>query len=218
LDRVACPVGPELLEAQKVSNEDRGKRVIDTTAAVSVPCASEYELVDRHRHGDPLAFEEIYQRHADMVYNLSWRLCGDREEAADLLQEIFLRVYRHLGKFRGRSSLKTWIYRVAVNHCRSRLGRRRPRELAVREAAWTRLADPGPSPEEVAVASEAARRLERALQRLPRRFREAVVLRDLEGLSYHEIATVAGIRIGTVRSRIARGREQLRRIVREESS
>ena len=76
------------------------------------------------RYGDPAAFEEVYRRHVDMVFGLALRLSGDREEAADLTQETFFRVYRYLGRFAGRSSLKTWIYRIAVNCCRTKLRRR----------------------------------------------------------------------------------------------
>ncbi len=176
-------------------------------------------LAERHRVGDPAAFEEIYRAYEEMVFNLALRLSGDRERAADLSQEIFLRVYRHLGSFRGHSSLKTWIYRVAINHCRSRLARRRPPSQPGRddEERLARLADPRRSPEERVVASDRARRVERALTGLPRPFREAVVLRDLEGLAYDEIAEVLGTRLGTVRSRIARGRGMLRAALEEEN-
>jgi RNA polymerase sigma-70 factor (ECF subfamily) len=174
------------------------------------------ELAERHRWGDRAAFDEVYSQHAEMVYNLALRLAGDREEAADLTQEIFLRVFRHLGRFRGGSTLKTWIYRVAINHCRSRLGRRRvPTRPLDDETAGDRLepADPRRDPEQRAMAGDAGRRVAGALRLLPPVFREAVVLRDLEGLAYGEIAEVLGVRLGTVRSRLARGRDQLRQIL-----
>ncbi|MDP9122969.1 MAG: sigma-70 family RNA polymerase sigma factor, partial [Acidobacteriota bacterium] len=84
------------------------------------------ELAERHRYGDTRAFDEVYARHAEMVYNLALRLSGQVDEAADLTQEVFLRVFRHLGSFCGRSALKTWIFRIALNHCRERLCRFRP--------------------------------------------------------------------------------------------
>jgi RNA polymerase sigma-70 factor (ECF subfamily) len=174
------------------------------------------ELAERHRWGDRAAFDEVYSQHAEMVYNLALRLAGDREEAADLTQEIFLRVFRHLGRFRGGSTLKTWIYRVAINHCRSRLGRRRvPTRPLDDETAGDRLepADPRRDPEQRAMAGDAGRRVAGALRLLPPVFREAVVLRDLEGLAYGEIAEVLGVRLGTVRSRLARGRDQPRQIL-----
>jgi len=172
------------------------------------------DLVERHRYGDSRAFEHIYHRFSTMVFNLALRLCGDPDEAADLTQEVFFRAYRHLGKFRGGSSLKTWLYRVALNHCRSRLGRRHRRWLLpLAPAAEKTVADPHRGPEEQALASDAATSVERALAALPAAFREAVVLRDLEALSYEEIAQVLGARVGTVRSRIARGRERLRQLL-----
>lgn len=184
-------------------------------AAPAADRSDERTLADRHRWGDESAFEEVYRGHAEMVYNLALRLCGDPDRAADLSQEVFLRVYRHLGKFRGRSSLKTWIYRVTVNHCRSRLARRRlpTRSLDARNERFDRLPDPRRGPEERAMAGDAGRVLETALAELPVPFREAVVLRDLEGLAYEEIAEVVGTRIGTVRSRIARGRRALREVL-----
>jgi RNA polymerase sigma-70 factor (ECF subfamily) len=178
------------------------------------------ELAQRHGAGDVRAFDEVYARHAEMVYNLALRLSGDAEEAADLTQEVFLRVHRHLGSFAGRSALKTWIFRVALNHCRERLSRFRPLTQPIGDEADglggfqpQRLADPRRGPEDLAVAADLGRQVARGLARLPAAFREAVVLRDLQGLSYEEIATVLGVRVGTVRSRIARGREQLRHLL-----
>lgn len=173
---------------------------------------SDRTLADRHRYGDPEAFAEIYRAYETMVYNLALRLSGDPDRAADLSQEIFLRVYRHLERFRGRSSLKTWIYRVALNHCRSRLRRRKLVLEPVGDDDERRLSglpDERRGPEERAMAGDAERMLRRALAELPRSYREAVVLRDLEGLAYDEIAQVLGVKIGTVRSRIARGRARL---------
>lgn len=174
--------------------------------------ARDLDLVERHRYGDEAAFEEIYDRFGGMVYNLAWRLSNDPEEAADLTQETFLRIHRHLGKFRGGSTLKTWIYRIALNHCRGRLGRKRSWQPLAEETERT-LPDPRRGPEERALAHDAERRVASALAALPRRYAEAVVLCDLEGLPYQEIAEVLGVRIGTVRSRIARGRERLRRVL-----
>jgi RNA polymerase sigma-70 factor (ECF subfamily) len=177
----------------------------------------DFELAQRHSHGDVRAFDEVYARYSAMVYNLALRLSGDGDEAADLTQEIFLRVFRHLDSFSGRSALKTWIFRVALNHCRERLSRFRPVTLPIGEemdeAGTARLADTRRDPEEQAVAADLGRQVARALAALPASFREAVVLRDLQGLSYQEIAAVLGVRVGTVRSRIARGREQLRRLL-----
>lgn len=187
------------------------------TASFDLTDHTDLDLVESHRYGDPEAFEELYRRFDKMVYNLSFRMSGDPEEAADLTQEIFLRVYRHLGKFRGKSSLKTWIYRVALNHCRSRLGRKkRWAWLPLAEEAAEAVEDTRPTPEDRTLTDDAGRVVAEALARVKPVFREAVVLRDLEELSYEEIAEVLGCRIGTVRSRIARGRDALRTILENE--
>jgi RNA polymerase sigma-70 factor (ECF subfamily) len=175
--------------------------------------ALDIALVERHRCGDLQAFDEVYARFGEMVYNLALRLASNREEAADLTQEIFLRIYRHLGTFGGRSTLKTWVFRIAINHCRDRLSRHYPAMQSIdddSDEGGVSIADPGRGPEDLAVAADEGRRVAEGLSRIPPVFREAVVLRDLEGLSYEEIAEVLGVRVGTVRSRIARGREQLR--------
>jgi RNA polymerase sigma-70 factor, ECF subfamily len=193
---------------------------MEAIAVTSSARDRDLELVERHRLGDGDAFGEVYREHEATVYNLALRLSGDPFEAGDLTQEVFLRVFRHLGKFRGGSALRTWIYRVALNHCRSRLGRRRPPARSLDDPddpAARELADPGRGPEGEALAHDTARRVEAALAALPFAFREAVVLRDLEGLSYEEIAGVLGTRIGTVRSRIARGRERLRQALESDS-
>jgi RNA polymerase sigma-70 factor (ECF subfamily) len=182
---------------------------------------TDLELVERHRYGDRAAFEQIYQRHAEMVFNLAFRMTGDREEAADVSQETFLRVHRYCGRFRGRSSLKTWIYRVTVNCCRSRFRRNqnwRTRILSGALETVEQVPDTRRGPEDRTLARDRGEMVTGALRRLPEPFREAVVLRDLEGLTYEEIANVLGVRIGTVRSRIARGRDRLRTLLEKSES
>ena len=197
----------------------RPMEAIDIADGPTTERDDDLALVERHRHGDPAAFDEIFERYQRMVFNLALRMSGNREEAADLSQEIFLRIYKHVGRFKGRSSLKTWVYRVAMNCCRSRRARKRLPTQPLPEAAdqvLEELQDETSSPERRALARDAGRRLMRALGELPAPFREAVVLRDIEGLSYLEIAEVLRVRIGTVRSRIARGRDRLRDALEED--
>lgn len=173
------------------------------------------DLASRHRYGDSAAFAEVYRAHAQMVFNLCLRMVGRREEAEDLAQDVFLRIHRHLGRFSGRSTLKTWIYRVTLNHCRSKLSRKRWFWRSLKEEdeeGGVQLADEGRDPEQTTLARDDARTVMRALLQIKPVFREAVVLRDLEGMSYDEISGILNVRIGTVRSRIARGREQLRKV------
>jgi RNA polymerase sigma-70 factor (ECF subfamily) len=153
-----------------------------------------------------------------MVFSLAARLVGPTD-AEDVVQETFLRAYHGLGNFRGESSLKTWLYAIALNRARARhgaLGRLRAIFTPGRAreddpfASLDDAADPGSTPEENAVLKERRTRLRAAIRELPEEFRAAVLLRDLEGLSYEEVAQVLSIPIGTVRSRLARGRALLR--------
>ena len=175
------------------------------------------DLADRHRYGDETAFDEIYVRFSPLVYNLCLRMSSDPQRAQDLSQDVFLRVYKGLRRFRGRSSLKTWIYRIAVNHCRSRLGRRRLLTEWLDPRVEANLpCDPSEGPEARAVVCDEERSVAEALGKLPAPFREAVVLRDLQGLTYEEISEVLGVRVGTVRSRLFRGRQRLRGVLEGE--
>jgi RNA polymerase sigma-70 factor (ECF subfamily) len=192
-----------------------------SSAPVAIPIpSSEVELIERHRLGDPAAFEEIYRQHEKMVFNLALRMTSSREDAAELVQEVFLRVYRSLERFRGGSTLKTWVFRIALNCCRSRYRRRRlvmwqPRQDD--EEFLERIVDPKSDPEADALNSDLGERLTAALGEVPFAFREAVILRDIHGFSYEEISHILRIRVGTVRSRIARGRERLRRLLESEA-
>lgn len=175
------------------------------------------DWVRRHAAGDRRAFEELYQRFSDLVFRLATRLSGSREEALDISQEVFLRVHRHLASFRGGSSLRTWLYRITLNQSRTAWSRRPRREVGADLGGLDLMRDPARGPDEVAMARESRHRVERALHSLPKAFREPLVLRDLEELAYDEIAAVLGLPLGTVRSRIARGRERLRRILEMKS-
>ncbi len=172
----------------------------------------------RFLSGDVLGFEQIVRHYSAMVFSLAARLVGPAE-AEDVVQETFLRAYHGLEKFRGESSLKTWLYAIALNRARARMGTL-GRLRAIFTPGRTRdgdsfaslddAADPAISPEENAVLKERRTRLRAAIRALPEEFRAAVLLRDLEGLSYEEVAEVLEVPIGTVRSRLARGRALLK--------
>lgn len=175
--------------------------------------------VARFLAGDVSGFEVIVRRYSGMVFTVAARLVGPLE-AEDVVQETFLRAWRGLESFRGESSLKTWLYAIALNRVRARRGvlaKLRAR-FGAGEAPGADpdfslvdgLADAGLSPEENAVRAEERRRLRKAVLALPEEFRLAVVLRDLEGLSYDDVAAVLSVPIGTVRSRLARGRALLK--------
>lgn len=185
---------------------------------------AETRLIARLKVGELAAFEELVEEFQPLVYALCYRILNDSEDARDAAQETFLKIYRHFAHFRGEASLKTWICRIAINQARSsdRWWRRRfRRETVSLDAPLGSLGDAemtprdylssnGVSPETETLMRERGRHLERVLTGLKKDFRIAVVLRDIEGLSYEEIAYVTETSIGTVKSRIARGREMLR--------
>jgi RNA polymerase sigma-70 factor (ECF subfamily) len=183
---------------------------------------SEAALVQRCAAGDESAFAELVSDHQRMVVQLAVNLLGDRDEALDLSQDVFLRVFRTIARFRGQSSLKTWIYRIAVNQARNRhrFWRRRRRadqvslDLHVAEHGDLRsTADVGP--ERVLQQKELAAALKHAFDALPFDQRTAIVLREIDGLSYEEIAFSLGVAVGTVKSRLTRARQALRAELRE---
>ncbi len=155
---------------------------------------------------------DVVARYADVVYTMAYRLTGDDEEARDLAQDVLLRLHKGLRRYR-EGNFEGWLYRTTVNAFRDRLRKRkRLREDALPEDLGSR-AGSGPIVEEAVQREELRRIVQRALVKLPPEFREVVVLRDLEGRSYDEIAEILDIPAGTVRSRIHRGREALRQIL-----
>ena len=175
-------------------------------------------LVEALRSGSERAYEELIARFQQPVYTLALRLLNDQSDASDVVQEVFLKVFRNIGHFRGQSSLKTWMYRITVNeahNARRWFFRHRRREVELdngpEDTNWKEnIADDGRSPFDVAFDREQHVMIEAALERVNPIFREAVVLRDITDLSYEEIAEVLGVSLGTVKSRILRGREALR--------
>jgi RNA polymerase sigma-70 factor, ECF subfamily len=179
-------------------------------------------LVRRCVAGDQLACADLVGEHQRMVVQLAMNLLGDRDEALDLSQEVFLRVFRTIHRFRGHSSLRTWIYRIAVNQARNRhrFWRRRHRndQVSLDEhiaAHGDSLSGGGVTPERALARKELAERLWLALAHLPFDQRTAIVLREIDGLSYEEIAYSLGVAIGTVKSRLTRARQALRLELRE---
>jgi RNA polymerase sigma-70 factor (ECF subfamily) len=179
-------------------------------------------LVQRCAAGDEAAYAELVGEHQRMVVQLALNLLGDRDEALDLSQEVFLRVFRTIHRFRGDSSLRTWIYRIAVNQARNRhrFWRRRHRDdqvsLDAHVAEHGEFLSAGTTgPDRMLAQKELAARLQRALDGLPFDQRTAIVLREVDGLSYDEIAYSLGVAVGTVKSRLTRARQALRLELRE---
>jgi RNA polymerase sigma-70 factor (ECF subfamily) len=177
----------------------------------------EAALIGRCTAGDEVACAELVTEHQRMVFTLALHLLGDRDEALDLSQEVFLRVFRTLSSFRGQSALRTWIYRIVINQARNRQRwwRRRHRSSQVSlddhlqqcgelESSGTVL------PDRALASKETAERIWKALDHLPFDQRTALILREIDGLRYEEIAFSLGIAVGTVKSRLTRARQALR--------
>jgi RNA polymerase sigma-70 factor (ECF subfamily) len=183
----------------------------------------EAALIQRCAAGDEDACAELVAEHQRMVYQLSLNLLGDHNEALDLSQEVFLRVFRTIHGFRGQSALRTWIYRIVVNQARNRQRwwRRRHRSqqvsLDAHIDAHGELPAPGNngSPDRILGQKQLAERIRTSLDQLPFDQRTAIVLREIDGLSYEEIGFSLGIAVGTVKSRLARAREALRAQLRD---
>jgi len=177
------------------------------------------ELVARWQSGDERAFEELVKIHEQRVFRLLFRMMGNREEAEDVAQEAFLSLHRHGHRFRREARFSTFVYRVAANAALNRrraLGRNRNRvkELKVSQQAGFDLPPAPRDPEDAAAGSEAQQRVQAALLELPEDLRVAILLYDIEGQSYQEVARVLGIPEGTVKSRIHRARNALRDLLR----
>lgn len=202
---------------------------VDAAAAVQVSSVytnAESRFVEKLKSGDAEAFDMLVCRFSADVYGLLFRLTENAEEACDLTQDTFLSALTAIKGFRGEAGLRTWLFRIAINHSRNRFRwwKRRKRDVTVSLDAEVGSSERkihetiphgGQSPEESAISSERDRALLNALNGLPEIFREAIVLCDLEGLSYDEISVTLGVNIGTVKSRIARGREDLRRKLKD---
>jgi RNA polymerase sigma-70 factor (ECF subfamily) len=177
---------------------------------------SERVLLSRLRRGDPEAFEVLVREHQDRVFDFCVRMVGDREEASDLVQEIFVSVHQNLGKFREDAKLSTWIFRISKNQCINRLkylkrrGRGRSDEYGeVGEDVLSGAMGAPPTPDAALEVARERARVQWAISQLEPDARMLVALRDIEGLSYEEIIDITELPEGTVKSRLHRAREKL---------
>ncbi len=189
--------------------------------------SEEAALVDELRAGSEEAFAWLIARYHQPIYSLLARTVQDRADAADMAQEVFVKVFRGVGSFHGESSLRTWIYRIALHEASNRRRwwmRHKQQEVAIeQEMADTEsgqpmrlvdvLVDPAESPYEMAVHEENRARVEAALNQVPEPFRTTLILRDIEGFVYEEVAEMQGVNLGTVKSRLVRGRAALKAIL-----
>ena len=175
------------------------------------PGASDREIVRRCQAGEIEAFETLYRQHAARLYTLASRMAGSAEDGEDLLQEIFLQVYRKIGSFKGDAALGTWMYRLALNHC---LDYVRSRQTKMSKLTESLDADTTFEPMARRDTPIARLDLERALERLPDGCREAFVLHDVEGFGHKEVGDLLGIAEGTSKSQVFKARARLRAMLR----
>lgn len=170
------------------------------------------DLVRRCQGGEREAFDELFQRHQDKIYNFVYRSCGHAEDAGDITQRVFINVFRKIGEFKGDSAFSTWIYRIAFNQSVSFARGRKQREVPL----YTREDEPAAEPAEERSPSapleteETRRKVQQALDQLGEEDRNIILLKDLQGHSYDDIAEILGIPKGTVRSRLHRARMDLK--------
>jgi RNA polymerase sigma-70 factor, ECF subfamily len=187
----------------------------------------ETALVAELRAGSEEAFSWLITRYHQPIYSLLVRTVRDPADAADLTQDVFVKIFRGIGSFHGESSLRTWIYRIALHeglNQRRWWRRHRQQEVTIEmetvdceSGEPTRLkellVDPGESPYEMATHTEARERVEAALRQVPEPFRTTLILRDIEGFVYEEVAEMLGVNLGTIKSRLVRGRACLRQLL-----
>jgi RNA polymerase sigma-70 factor, ECF subfamily len=182
--------------------------------------AEEALFVARLQANEDAAYDELVRTYSASLFHVAYRMLGDSAEASDAVQEIFLKVFRNIGGFKGEAALKTWVFKIAFSEILNRLRwwRRRHRfatmsldEQPNGASAGLSVPSPSPSPEQLLQSKEQETAIQQALGRISKDHRSIIVLRDIEGFSYNEIADVLGVSIGTVKSRLARARSDLKK-------
>ena len=219
--------GRAMIFSKSITFDDEEiRKAVLSPQAVAARVSDEPLFIDKLRAGDAAAFETLIDRYSGDIYALLYRLTENAEEASDLTQDTFLRALRSIKGFRGDSELKTWLFRIAINESRNRFRwwKRRRRDVTISIDACLgdsdmtladTLADRSISPEDAALAREREYAIKAALIEIPDVYREAIILCDIEGMSYEETAAALGVGLGTVKSRISRGREELRRRLKD---
>jgi RNA polymerase sigma-70 factor (ECF subfamily) len=189
----------------------------------SIDNLTDAELVGLFNAGEYAAFEALVRRHSSRAYQIAYGVLGSREDAEEVAQDVFVRVHRALGKFRGDSEFTTWMYRIAMNlarnkyrwnKCRgahSKISIDAPLDETRENSSGLELPDTEPGPDELVSTEEFERNIEREMRGLPPLYREALMMRNVDDMSYEQIAEALDCKLGTIKSRIARAREELRK-------
>jgi len=194
--------------------------------------SEEAALIAELQAGSEEAFAWLIAHYHQPIYSLLARISHDRADAADLTQEVFVKVFRGVGRFHGESSLRTWIYRIALHEASNQRRwwmRHKQQEIPIEQEMTEScsgvpiklkemLVDPGESPVEMAMHAQNRARIEAALNQVPEPFRTTLILRDIEGFVYEEVAEIQSVNLGTVKSRLVRGRALLRTILTKSQS
>lgn len=181
-------------------------------------------LIKKAKKGDSAAFSALMEQHFAMIYNLALRMSGNPDDASDMTQEAMIKLFKNIGAFEGKSKFSTWVYRVAANTCLDELRKIKRKKAVSLDAEYEtedgsvgyEAEDTAPTPDVSAERSELKTIVAKAVSRLGEEYRTAVILRDINGLSYTEIAEVIGCSVGTVKSRISRGRANLKEILEKD--
>ncbi len=177
------------------------------------------ELVSKIKKGDMAAFDKLVADYSKRVSNIAYSLLSDREDALDAAQEVFIRVYKNIGNFRGESTVSTWIYRITKNVCTDFLRKRRSNIISLdddnEDGPKLEIADETTSPEQIAEQNERVVAVRKAIAALDENQRTVITLFDINGLSYEEISAILKCPLGTVKSRLYRARDSLRKILSE---
>jgi RNA polymerase sigma-70 factor, ECF subfamily len=209
---------------QKYTHQTEAERMSSKAQEVAL----DRLLVDRFKNGDQSAFNEMVARYWDRIYSMVHHLLRNQQDAEEVTQDAFIRAHRGLANFRGESAFSTWLYQIATNLARNRYWywwrRKRDKSVSIDSPLSSEndltLADVLPaeveSPDDITVTQELVARIGHGMERLSTKHREILVLRNIKNMSYEEIATILGISVGTVKSRIARARESLRSKLGEE--
>jgi RNA polymerase sigma-70 factor (ECF subfamily) len=187
----------------------------------NLPVDQDTPLIRRFQEGDGSAFEELFIKYQSKVFNTAYRMLGNYEDARDMAQEVFIRAHKSLRRFRGDSRFYTWLYRITVNSCINQLKSQKPTvslgncdepgERTKPPLSWS----PNRGPLERLQEKELQRYVQNGINSLPGRYRSVIVLRDIQGLRYHEIAEVLGCSLEAVRSSLYRARQELRRELKD---